>query len=660
MLSQAIKGSTALPTESGLATPPRQAANVDRAPSSPGRPMKVEACERVIRVLMETEEGAAIVQDPEFEKKLRAHFERLPARYALDVNPDRAEDILNHMRMLREAAEGGRKVPVVDVRAVQYPMRSGNDSDDDNDDGSMGGSDSGESSDSQPDRDPERSASGKGIAVAKPPIPKGNASSGSLDRFGSGNMGSIGSVGRLKLAPPSFGSSPNLAAMGLDFHNSGSTEATGGLGSLPRSECLSCTMEGYPMHEITFSVSDKPKLLSQLSTVVADVGLHIREAHVFCTSDGYSLDVFLVDGWPSEDAIELRTVLEQALQYFADPPRTAPMMDGAAKGGDKATGGDKAADDRDTQARVAGSDDWEINVRDLTLGTKVASGSFGDLYKGTYFGQEVAIKVLKTERLSSNLQREFAQEVSIMRKVRHKNLVQFKGACTRAPNLCIVTEFMSGGSVYDFLHRKNVHLKTASILKVGLDVARGMDYLHRNNIIHRDLKTANLLLDENEVVKVADFGVARVMNMTAGHMTAETGTYRWMAPEVIEHKHYDHKADVFSYGIVLWEMVSGRIPHEDMSPLQTAVAVVQQVGGQGCVDGEEWLGCAAGWGGGNWLSCAAGLEALIVRCWATDPAVRPEFAEIVEILLDLINQVAGGAKEKGKGKGFFSRKFGGM
>ena len=87
-----------------------------------------------------------------------------------------------------------------------------------------------------------------------------------------------------------------------------------------------------------------------------------------------------------------------------------------------------------------------------------------------------------------------------------------------------------------------------------------MDYLHKVNVIHRDLKTANLLMDENEVVKVADFGVARVKCSDGSNMTAETGTYRWMAPEVISHQYYNHKCDVFSYGILLWELVSGGYP----------------------------------------------------------------------------------------------------
>ncbi|MBA0581117.1 hypothetical protein Gorai_023304 [Gossypium raimondii] len=146
-----------------------------------------------------------------------------------------------------------------------------------------------------------------------------------------------------------------------------------------------------------------------------------------------------------------------------------------------------------------GTDVWEIDPRNLKFENKVASGSYGDLYKGTYCSQEVAIKVLKPERLNTDLQKEFAQEVFIMRKVRHKNVVQFLGACTQPPNLCIITEFMSGGSVYDYLHKQKGVFRLPSLLKVAIDVSKGMNYLHQNNIIHRDLKAANLLMDENEV-----------------------------------------------------------------------------------------------------------------------------------------------------------------
>jgi len=97
-----------------------------------------------------------------------------------------------------------------------------------------------------------------------------------------------------------------------------------------------------------------------------------------------------------------------------------------------------------------------------------------------------------------------------------------------------------------------------ALLKMGAEVARGMDYLHKRRVVHRDLKAANLLLDDAGCVKIADFGVARLLDAGGGVMTAETGTYRWMAPEIITHAPYDEKADVYSYGILLWELLTGK------------------------------------------------------------------------------------------------------
>ncbi|KAM2008949.1 hypothetical protein ACFX16_003790 [Malus domestica] len=283
-----------------------------------------------------------------------------------------------------------------------------------------------------------------------------------------------------------------------------------------------------------------------------------------------------------------------------------------------------------------GTDVWELDPRQLKFGNKVASGSCGDLYKGTYCTQEVAIKVLKPECVNPDMLKDFAQEVYIMRKVRHKNVVQFIGACTKHPSLCIVTEYMSGGSVYDYLHKQKGVFKLPSLLKVAIDVSKGMTYLHQNNIIHRDLKAANLLMDENEVVKVADFGVARV-NSQSGVMTSETGTYRWMAPEVIQHKPYDHKADVFSFGVVLWELLTGKLPYEHLTPLQAAVGVAQK-GLRPTIP----------------KNTPPKLAELLEKCWQQDPAPRPDFSEIIENLQTLAEEVGDGVERHKSSGGFMS------
>jgi len=272
--------------------------------------------------------------------------------------------------------------------------------------------------------------------------------------------------------------------------------------------------------------------------------------------------------------------------------------------------------------RSPAPDDWEIEISQLHIDSKVAAGSFSNLYKGFYCGQEVAVKILKDLQDDASQYQEFLQEVSIMRKVRHKNVVQFIGACTRKPNLCIVFEYMSGGSLYDYIRREGP-LKLSQVIKVAVEVSRGMDYLHQRNIIHRDLKAANLLLDENGTVKIADFGVARMIEAN-GHMTAETGTYRWMAPEVIEHKPYDEKADVFSFGVVLWELLTCKIPYSDMTPLQAAVGVVQK-GLRPAIP----------------ANCPGALAELMVSCWDASPLHRPTFRDLtprLQLLLDFQHQ----------------------
>lgn len=268
------------------------------------------------------------------------------------------------------------------------------------------------------------------------------------------------------------------------------------------------------------------------------------------------------------------------------------------------------------------ADDWDIERKLLKMGEKIASGSCGDLFRGSYLGQDVAIKVIRSDHLNESLLLEFHQEVSILKKIQHENVVRFIGACTKPSQFCIVTEYMHGGNLYDYLHKHHNILELTMLLKFAIDICKGMEYLHQNNIIHRDLKTANLLMDSNLVVKVADFGVARIQNQ-AGVMTAETGTYRWMAPEVINHLPYDQKADVFSFAIVLWELTTSKIPYETMTPLQAALGVRQ---GLRPVLPEYMH---------------PRLLDLMQRCWEAAPAERPTFSDIrveLEELLQLIQE----------------------
>ncbi|KAH8508161.1 hypothetical protein H0E87_010329 [Populus deltoides] len=525
---------------------------------------KLEVYNEVLKRIQDSNFEEANV--PGFDDHLWLHFNRLPARYVMDVNVERAEDVLMHKRLL-QLAENPANRPAFEVHLVQvYPSWNGNFND----------------------------------PVHSDPTMKEDAQSS----YFTNKQG--------MLPPPTFGSSPHLEAFQAFRYN-----VEDGDGAINSTPC-----RPRPMHEITFSTVDRPKLLSQLTSLLAEIGLNIQEAHAFSTVDGFSLDVFVVDGWLCEETEELKNALEKEILKAKNKTGVKSLLDNVQIPSDGTL-----LDN--VQIPSDGTDVWEIDTSQLKVENKVASGSYGDLYRGTYCSQEVAIKVLKPERVSAEMLREFSQEVYIMRKVRHKNVVQLIGACTRSPNLCIVTEFMAKGSLYNFLHKQKGVFKLPSLIKVAIDVSKGMNYLHQNNIIHRDLKTANLLMDENEVVKVADFGVARVQTQS-GVMTAETGTYRWMAPEVIEHKPYDYKADVFSFGIVMWELLTGELPYSYLTPLQAAVGVVQK-GLRPTIPKHTY----------------PKLAELLERCWQRDPTQRPNFSQIIDILQQIAKEV-GDEREDGR------------
>ncbi|KAF5469400.1 hypothetical protein F2P56_013479 [Juglans regia] len=271
-------------------------------------------------------------------------------------------------------------------------------------------------------------------------------------------------------------------------------------------------------------------------------------------------------------------------------------------------------------------DEWTIDLRKLNMGAPFAQGAFGKLYRGTYNGEDVAIKIL--ERPENNpekaqlMEQQFQQEVMMLATLKHLNIVRFIGGCRKPMVWCIVTEYAKGGSVRQFLtkrHNRAVPLKLA--VKQALDVARGMAYVHGLGLIHRDLKSDNLLINADKSIKIADFGVARIEVQTEG-MTPETGTYRWMAPEMIQHRPYTQKVDVYSFGIVLWELITGLLPFQNMTAVQAAFAVVNK-GVRPVIPND----------------CLPILSEIMTRCWDANPDVRPPFTEVVRMLENAENEI---------------------
>ncbi|KAH1191248.1 Serine/threonine-protein kinase STY17 [Glycine max] len=535
--------------------------------------------------LVETGHDQA-VSNPNFREHLEAHFNRLPPSYGLDVNIDRAEDVLLHQTLLA-LAKDPHKRPVYHIRFL-------------------------ENISTRTDGEDEQI-----LSTHYSPGSTSHATNGGAVSPGKSKMRDIANE---------FEPCSKLEDLNLDVRkNSKVTEEK----FLTDNFFQRHEHSSVPVHEIIFSTVDKPKLLSQLSALLSDIGLNIREAHVFSTTDGYSLDVFVVDGWPVEtknglsQESSLKQMICMMLWKSCSKKRGAlgllDFLSTLSYGSWSRSSNSHSAVEK-ALATEGKSGDWEIDRRLLKLGEKIASGSSGDLYRGVYLGEDVAVKVLRSEQLNDALEDEFAQEVAILRQVHHKNVVRFIGACTKCPHLCIITEYMPGGSLYDYMHRNHNVLELSQLLNFAIDVCKGMKYLHQNNIIHRDLKTANLLMDTHNVVKVADFGVARFLNQ-GGVMTAETGTYRWMAPEVINHQPYDQKADVFSFSIVLWELVTAKVPYDTMTPLQAALGVRQGLRPELPKDGHPKL-----------------LE-LMQRCWEAIPSHRPSFNEITIELENLLQEM---------------------
>ncbi|KAF8118205.1 hypothetical protein N665_0006s0197 [Sinapis alba] len=260
---------------------------------------------------------------------------------------------------------------------------------------------------------------------------------------------------------------------------------------------------------------------------------------------------------------------------------------------------------------------WEIMWEDLQIGERIGIGSYGEVYRAEWNGTEVAVKKFLDQDFSGDALTQFRSEIEIMLRLRHPNVVLFMGAVTRPPNFSILTEFLPRGSLYRLLHRPNHQLDEKRRMRMALDVAKGMNYLHTSHpiVVHRDLKSPNLLVDKNWVVKVCDFGLSRMKHHTYLSSKSTAGTPEWMAPEVLRNEPANEKCDVYSFGVILWELVTSRIPWKGLNPMQ----VVGAVGFQN-----------------RRLEIPDDIDptvAQIIRdCWQTEPHLRPSFTQLMRSL----------------------------
>jgi serine/threonine protein kinase len=257
-----------------------------------------------------------------------------------------------------------------------------------------------------------------------------------------------------------------------------------------------------------------------------------------------------------------------------------------------------------------------VTHAELVFEERIGTGVSANVFRGRWKGMEVAIK--KYHHQLVNIQ-EVLNEVAFLSVLECKQVIKCLGASVTSPHLYLVTEYFSMGSIYDMLHGKRAEERKGALpwdqqtaVKIALDTAQGLAYLHSMNVCHRDIKSQNLLLRNDFSACIADLGISRLVGPK---MTKAMGTPRYMAPEVISGKPYDIKADVYSFAILFWETLSGKMPYGEITNgWQIASAVTS--GRRPPIDP-------------SWHDS---IKLLLEKSWHQDATLRPNFPEIIQEL----------------------------
>ncbi|KAB0403302.1 hypothetical protein E2I00_000937, partial [Balaenoptera physalus] len=242
---------------------------------------------------------------------------------------------------------------------------------------------------------------------------------------------------------------------------------------------------------------------------------------------------------------------------------------------------------------------WEVPFEEISELQWLGSGAQGAVFLGKFRAEEVAIKKVREQNET---------DIKHLRKLKHPNIIAFKGVCTQAPCYCIIMEYCAHGQLYEVL-RAGRKITPRLLVDWSTGIASGMNYLHLHKIIHRDLKSPNVLVTHTDAVKISDFGTSKELSDKSTKMSF-AGTVAWMAPEVIRNEPVSEKVDIWSFGVVLWELLTGEIPYKDVD----SSAII--------------------WGvGSNSLhlpvpsTCPDGFKILMKQTWQSKPRNRPSFRQ---------------------------------
>ncbi|CAH2306055.1 mitogen-activated kinase kinase kinase 13 [Pelobates cultripes] len=254
-----------------------------------------------------------------------------------------------------------------------------------------------------------------------------------------------------------------------------------------------------------------------------------------------------------------------------------------------------------TDYKLQQQDTWEVPFEEISELQWLGSGAQGAVFLGKFHGEEVAIKKVREQKET---------DIKHLRKLKHPNVIAFKGVCTQAPCYCLIMEYCAHGQLYEVL-RAGRKVTPRLLVDWSTGIAGGMNYLHLHKIIHRDLKSPNVLVTHTDTVKISDFGTSKELSDKSTKMSF-AGTVAWMAPEVIRNEPVSEKVDIWSFGVLLWELLTGEIPYKDVD----SSAII--------------------WGvGSNSLhlpvpsTCPDGFKLLMKQTWQSKPRNRPSFRQIL-------------------------------
>lgn len=523
------------------------------------------------------------------KRLVRAHFRSLPSRYSLSVEP---QDVIVHVKLMDDARKAGR---------------------------------------------PKTHLSFAGADL------DGSNTGASLDGSNSGDKGPGGGT-------------------------NGTTQGGGNVGGEDRSHAY-----------VVVACKDSGDLLDTITKSLRSVSRRIIDADVMTSTDGIALDRFEVElssDYCALDQTTLASLIEDAINSnreinsiregiegeedgsgsessYTPGPRPSSQNFGSSSSpragdspsstsaGQTSNRSDSTSppllppgppDKKASQSSARGEGHVEhIPFTKLELLETVGEGRYSRTHRALWDGQLVAVKSVDLSELERAQEQaavlgEFERELEVVRRLSHPNVCTFHGVCVEPPRYCLVFEFVERGTLADMLKEERKGGKGGAggaankpsdwleLLRLATEVADGMRYLHSQGVLHRDLKSTNILISSDGSARIVDFGLS-CFSARGMDLTAETGTYRWMAPEVIRHEPYSEAADVYSYGIVLWELVSRQQPFSGLTPIQAAFAVARQGLRPQLPPDVQPL-----------------LAGLIRRCWAANPAMRPSFNQICALL----------------------------